>query len=73
MYTEPAQITLSPLIDEGAALGGGVIVINLLVELVDAPHPLFAFTLMVPEVVFDVMPIVFVVELPDQPTGKVHV
>ena len=61
-----------PVIDVGAAVGIGSNEIAFVVG-GDIPHVLFAFTDIDPEVKFDVTAIVFVVDVPLQPDGKVHV
>ena len=55
----------------GAAEDVGVTAKSLGVE--ETPQELFATTLTVPAVVVGVTEILFVVEVPDQPPGKVHV
>lgn len=71
MVMTPEHIEASPAMDPGAA--GALLAVTASALADDAHVPLFAVTDISPEVVLAVASMEFVVDVPVQPSGNVHV
>ena len=71
VFTAVWQVVVFPVILPGVA--GIELTVTAKVCDPELPHPLFAITVILPPVVFEVVAILVVVELPDHPPGKVQV
>ena len=67
----PVQIAVLPEMPPAIVGKGLTVMVNVCGD--DAPHALFAVTVIFPEVTLAVVVMVFVVDDPDQPPGNDHV